>query len=126
MAYVWIEKEALLLLHQISLADHGGSPGLRDGGLLTSALARPQNLDAYGSPDIAALAAAYAFGLAKNHAFIGNKRAAFLALGLFLDLNGYALEVDQPEAIATVLALAAGELGEDGLAEWIRRHMVAL
>jgi death-on-curing protein len=122
--YVWIEKEALLLLHEISLADHGGSPGLRDDGLLMSALSRPQNLLAYGSPDVASLAAAYAFGLAKNHAFVdGNKRAAFLALGLFLDLNGYTLEVAQPEAIATVLALAAGEIDEGALAEWIRRHV---
>lgn len=127
MDYVWIEKEALLLLHEISLSDHGGSPGLRDDGLLVSALSRPQNLVAYGEPDMASLAAAYAFGLAKNHAFVdGNKRAAFLSLGLFLDLNGHALEVDQPGAIATILALASGEIGEDELAAWIRLHMVAI
>ena len=122
---VWIEKQALLLLHNISLAEHGGSPGLRDEGLLDSALARPQNLAVYGEPDLAALAAAYGFGLAKNHPFIdGNKRAAFLGIGLCLDLNGMALDVDQPEAIATIFALAAGELSEDELAVWIRDHAV--
>ncbi len=122
---VWIEKQALLLLHNISLAEHGGSPGLRDEGLLDSALARPQNLAVYGEPDLAALAAAYGFRLAKNHPFIdGNKRAAFLGIGLCLDLNGMALDVDQPEAIATIFALAAGELSEDELAVWIRDHAV--
>ena len=122
---VWIEKQALVLLHNISLAEHGGSPGLRDEGLLDSALARPHNLAAYGDPDLAALAAAYGFGLAKNHPFIdGNKRAAFLGIGLCLDLNGMMLDVDQPEAIATIFALAAGDLSEDELARWIRHHAV--
>ena len=124
---VWIEKQALILLHNISLAEHGGSPGLRDEGLLDSALARPQNLVAYGEPDIAALAASYGYGLAKNHPFIdGNKRAEFLGIGLCLDLNGLALEVGQPEAIATIFALAAGELSEDELAAWIREHATPL
>ena len=124
---VWIEKQALILLHNISLAEHGGSPGLRDEGLLDSALARPQNLVAYGQPDIAALAASYGYGLAKNHPFIdGNKRAAFLGIGLCLDLNGLALEVGQPEAIATIFALAAGELSEDELGAWIRERATPL
>ncbi|NNM71149.1 type II toxin-antitoxin system death-on-curing family toxin [Enterovirga aerilata] len=124
-AIVWIEKKALLLLHNISLAEHGGSSGLRDEGLLDSSLARPQNLAAYGEPDLAAFAASYGYRLANNHPFIdGNKRAAFLGIGLCLDLNGMVLDVDQPEAIATVLALAAGELGEDELAAWIRDHAV--
>ena len=124
---VWIEKQALILLHNVSLAEHGGSPGLRDEGLLDSALARPQNLVAYGEPDIAALAASYGYGLAKNHPFIdGNNRAAFLGIGLCLDLNGLALEVGQPEAIATIFALAAGELSEDELAAWIREHATPL
>ena len=124
---VWIEKQALILLHNISLAEHGGSPGLRDEGLLDSALARPQNLVAYGEPDIAALAASYGYGLAKNHPFIdGNKRAAFLGTGLCLDLNGLALEVGQPEAIATIFALAAGELSEDELGAWIRERATPL
>ena len=124
---VWIEKQALVLLHQISLAEHGGSPGLRDEGLLDSALARAQNMAAYGSPDLAALAASYGYGLAKNHPFIdGNKRAAFLAIGLCLDLNGMSLEVDQGEAIANIFALAAGEIGEEELAAWIRDHAVPM
>lgn len=127
MDYVWIDKQALLLLQEISLSDHGGSSGLRDEGLLDSALARPQNLVAYGLPDLASLAASYAFGLAKNHAFVdGNKRAAFLAIGLFLDLNGQSFEADQPDAIRAILALASGDLDEDDLAVWIRAHMVPL
>lgn len=120
---VWIERQALLRLHEISLSEHGGSPGLRDEGLLDSALARPQNLAAYEQPDVAALAAAYGFGLAKNHPFIdGNKRAAFLAIGVFLDLNGLHLVVDRAEAVETILALAAGDLTEADLATWIRAH----
>jgi death-on-curing protein len=109
----WIDKQALLKLHQESLFEHGGTAGLRDEGLLDSALGRPQNLLAYEDPDFAALAAVYGFGLAKNHPFVdGNKRAAFLAIGLFLGLNGYRLRVSQSEATATILALAAGELDE--------------
>lgn len=88
----WIDKRALLLLHRESLAAHGGAPGLRDERLLDSALNRPLNLAAYETPDFADLAAAYGFGLAKNHPFVdGNKRAAFLAVGMFLILNGYRL-----------------------------------
>lgn len=119
----WINKQALVALHDVSLLEHGGSPGLRDEGLLDSALARPENLAAYGEPDIAALAASYAFGLAKNHPFVdGNKRAPFLAIGLCLDLNGLRLEVDQSEAVETILALAAGDLAQEELANWIRGH----
>ncbi len=122
----WISKQALLLLHDESLAEHGGASGIRDEGLLESALARPENLAAYGDPDTAALAAAYCYGLAKNHPFIdGNKRAAFLAAGLFLALNGQRLVVSQAEATVTVLALAASEITEDAFAEWIRVHMAA-
>ena len=121
-----ISKRALLLLHDESLAEHGGASGIRDDGLLESALARPENLAAYGDPDLAALAAAYAYGLAKNHPFIdGNKRAAFLATGLFLALNGRDLVVPQTEAITMVLALAASEITEDAFAAWIRAHLVA-
>lgn len=119
----WTDKQALMLLHDISLSEHGGSPGLRDEGLLVSALARPENLAAYEDPDTAALAAAYAFGLAKNHPFVdGNKRAALLAVGLFLDLNGLKLEVDQADAVETILALAAGEITGAEFADWIRAH----
>ncbi len=121
----WISKRALLLLHDESLAEHGGASGIRDEGLLESALARPENLAAYGEPDIAALAAAYGFGLAKNHPFIdGNKRAAFLAVGLFLALNGQRLVVSQAEATATVRALAGSEITEEAFAAWIRAHAI--
>ncbi len=124
MTWRWIDKRALLLLHADSLAEHGGAMGLRDEGLLDSALARPLNRIAYGEPDLAALAASHGLELAKNHAFVdGNKRAAFLAVGLFLALNGYRLKAEQPEAVLTMLAVAAGTLGEAGFAEWIRQHV---
>ena len=99
MSWRWVDKRLLLILHDESLAEHGGASGLRDEGLLDSALARPLNLLAYGEPDAADLAAAYGLGLAKNHAFVdGNKRAAFLAVGLFLALNGHRLVASQPDA----------------------------
>jgi death on curing protein len=123
MNWRWIDKQALLLLHGESLAEHGGAAGLRDEGLLDSALARAQNLAAYGEPDSAELAAAYGFGLAKNHAFVdGNKRAAFLAVGLFLALNGYRLTATQADATLTMLALAASEIDEASFARWIRER----
>ena len=119
----WISKPALLLLHAESLAEHGGSPGIRDEGLLDSALARPQNPVAYGQPDVAALAASYGWGIARNPPFIdGNKRAALLSIGLFLHLNGWRLTASQADTTRTMLALAAGELPEDALADWLRRH----
>ncbi len=123
-AWRWISKQALLLLHGESLTDHGGAAGMRDDGLLDSALARAQNLAAYGDPDVAALAAAYGSGISHNHPFIdGNKRAAFLSIGLFLALNGYRLATTQAEATVAVLALAAGELDEDEFAGWLREHL---
>lgn len=123
MSWRWIEKRALLLLHDESLAEHGGAGGLRDEGLLDSALARPQHLNAYGTPDFADLAAAYGAGLAQNHPFVdGNKRSAFLSIGLFLYLNGYRLKVAQAEATAIMRALAAGEMEDAVLAAWIRTH----
>jgi death-on-curing protein len=113
----------LLLLHGESLVLHGGAPGIRDAGLLDSALMRPQNLAAYDKPDVFDCAAAYAFGLAKNHPFIdGNKRAAFLACGLFLHLNGRRLTATQADATLTMLALAAGDLDEAAFAGWLRAH----
>ncbi len=119
----WFDKRALLLLHDESLAEHGGLPGLRDEGLLDSALARPLNLAAYGNPDVCELAASYCVGLAKNHPFVdGNKRAAFLALGLFLYLNGQRLTATQAEATLAVLAVAASEWDEATLAAWLRDH----
>ena len=122
--YRWINPQVLLLLHDESLAEHGGAPGLRDEVLLESALGRPQNLLAYGSPDLSDLAASYGYGLAKNHAFVdGNKRAAFLAVGLFLMVNGHRLVATQAEATMTMLALAAGHMDESAFAQWIRRHI---
>ena len=119
----WFDKRALTILHDMSLAEHGGASGVRDDGLLDSALARPLNLVAYGSPDLSDLAAAYAYGLAQNHAFVdGNKRAAFLSVGLFLGLNGHALNATQADALMAVMRLAAGELDEAGFAAWIRAH----
>ena len=125
MSWRWISKQALLLLHAESLAEHGGGQGLRDEGLLDSALTRPQNLAAYGNPDHAALAAGYGLGLAKNHAFVdGNKRAALLATGLFLYLNGWRLTASQADTTLAMLSLAAGELSEDAFAAWLRAHSV--
>jgi death on curing protein len=119
-----VSKQALILLHGESLVEHGGSTGMRDEGLLESALARPENLAAYGEPDVADLAACYAVGIAKNHPFVdGNKRAGFLALGLFLGLNGMRLEATQLDATQTMLAVAASEADEAGLARWIRGNI---
>lgn len=121
----WISRQALLLLHEESLAEHGGAAGLRDEGLLDSALARPLNLLAYGAPDLAELAAAYGVGLAKNHAFVdGNKRAAFLAVGLFALLNSQRLQTTQADATLTMLGVAAGEVDEPAFAAWIRALLV--
>jgi death-on-curing protein len=118
-----VSKVALVLLHDESLAEHGGSAGIRDEGLLDSALARPLNLAAYGDPDVADLAACYGAGLTQNHPFVdGNKRSGFLALGLFLALNGRRLTATQVDATQTMLALAAGELTEEQLAAWVRSH----
>jgi death-on-curing protein len=126
VSWKWIDRQSLLLLHDESLAEHGGASGLRDEGLLDSALARPLNLVAYGDPDFAALAAAYGVGLAKNHPFVdGNKRAAFLSVGLFLLLNGYRLAAGQAEATVVMLDVAAGELDEAGFAAWIREKSKA-
>ena len=123
MSWRWIDRRALELLHDLSLSEHGGASGLRDEGLLESALARPLNLAAYGSPDAADLAASYGVGLAKNHPFVdGNKRAAFLAVGLFLALNGQRLTASQAEATLTMFAVAAGQMDEATFARWLRDH----
>ncbi len=116
----WVDKQLLVILHDESLALHGGASGVRDEGLLDSALNRAVNLAMYDTPDFAELAAAYGVGLAKNHAFVdGNKRAAFLSVGLFLGINGYKLKATQVDATLTMLAVAAGELEEAGFADWI-------
>lgn len=123
MSWQWVDRRALELLHDESLAEHGGAPGLRDEGLFESALARPVNLAAYGAPDVADLAAAYGVGLAKNHPFVdGNKRVAFLAVGLFLALNGRRLVASQADATLTMLGVAAGEIDEAAFARWLREH----
>jgi death-on-curing protein len=123
MSWRWIDRRALELLHDASLSEHGGASGLRDEGLLEPELARPLNLAAYGSPDAADLAASYGVGLAKNHPFIdGNKRAAFLAVGLFLALNGRRLVASQADATLTMLAVAAGQMDETTFARWLRKH----
>lgn len=124
----WISKDAILILHDRSIALHGGAPGLRDEGLLESALVRPANRFHYeGETDICALAATYLEGMASNHPFVdGNKRAAFLAAGLFLRLNGMRLTATQADAARTVLAVAAGSRDVDALTAWFRTHSRAL
>ena len=129
MSWRWITKSALFILHDESLALHGGGAGIRDEGLLDSALARPENVLAYANPDAApdaaTLAASYAIGLAKNHAFVdGNKRAALLSVGLFLYLNQYRLIVSQAEATLTMLAVASSDITEDEFAAWLRKNIV--
>jgi len=127
MSFRWINRQALVLLHDESLAIHGGGAGLRDEGLFESALARPENLAAYGSPDVFECAAAYAFGLARNHPFVdGNKRVALLASGVFLRINGYRLNVSQADAAEAVISHAAGDLSESAYAAWLRAGCVEL
>jgi death-on-curing protein len=122
---VWLDRRALVLLHAESLAEHGGLWGMRGQAALQSALARPRNIHAYErGADAARLAAAYGFGIVRGHPFSdGNKRAGFLAVGLFLELNGFDLEVDEADAVKTILDLAAGDLSEKALAEWIRARI---
>ena len=122
--WVWIATEVALAAHAEQLAEHGGGDGIRDAGMLDSAMARPQNLAQYGDSDAAALAAAYAFGIARNHPFAdGNKRTAAVVSETFLMLNGYALGATDAELVVAFVALAAGELGEDELADWFRQHL---
>lgn len=126
MTYIrWLNQQALILLHSESLAEYGGLEGIRDEGLLESALYRPLNLYNYKKEtSIAKLAAAYGFGIVRNHPFVdGNKRAGFLAVGLFLVLNGFTLEVSQLEASQTMLTLATGELSENDFSQWLNNHI---
>jgi death-on-curing protein len=123
---IWLLEETVRAVHSRQISEHGGRPGIRDEGLLLSALARPQNLSVYGDPppDLAALAASYAFGIARNHPFIdGNKRVALVAARTFLLINDADLEATQEEKYLTFLRLAEGGLSEDELAEWIRARM---
>ncbi|MGR4869529.1 type II toxin-antitoxin system death-on-curing family toxin [Variovorax sp. LARHSF232] len=125
--WIWLDPAVVRAAHDEQLAEHGGPTGVRDANLLTSALARPQQLANYGNPDAADLAAAYAFALARNHPFVdGNKRTAFVALELFLFLNGFELTASDADCVLTTLELAAGKLEEAALAQWIRTHLQAL
>ncbi|WP_219894389.1 type II toxin-antitoxin system death-on-curing family toxin [Aquisediminimonas profunda] len=122
--WVWVALAVAEAAHLEQLAEHGGGQSVRDARLLDSAMARAQNLAAYGEPDAAALAAAYAFGIARNHPFVdGNKRTAAVVAETFLVLNGYALNATDAELVVAVMALAAGELSEEELADWFRGHL---
>jgi len=123
--WVWISRPAIIAIHSEQLSEHGGIPGIRDENLLDSALARPQQKAAYDDDaDLAALAAAYGYGIARNHPFLdGNKRTALVATELFLALNGYDLLTDDTDCLTTFLLLAEGSLPENELAKWLRRHL---
>lgn len=123
--WVWIELRDIVAVHEAQLSEHGGAEGIRDQGALESALARPQNLLAYGDPDAASLAASYAFGIAKNHSFVdGNKRTAFVALELFLALNGYTLTADDVQCVLIMLGVAESSVSESELADWVRKSLI--
>ncbi|MCC6716897.1 MAG: type II toxin-antitoxin system death-on-curing family toxin [Acetobacteraceae bacterium] len=120
---LWLSREIILAIHDEQIARHGGAAGLRDSGLLDSALARPINHAAYGEPDSAEVGAIYALAIARNHPFIdGNKRTAFMALVLFLALNGMEFDPPQVEATITTLTMAAGDLPDEDFIAWVRRH----
>ena len=124
--YIWIDRELVLAIHDRQLAEHGGAEGVRDEGLLASALARPQQMQAYAepAPDVADLAAALAYGLARNHPFIdGNKRSAYVACRTFLALNGSHLVASIEDKYQTFLALADGRLPVEAFAAWLREHL---
>ena len=124
---IWIKDDVVLAIHRRQLAEHGGGDGVRDSGLLDSALNKPKNLYHYNNPepDLAALAASYAYGIARNHPFIdGNKRTAFVVCRLFLKLNGASLTASQEEKYNIFLKLAAGDLSEQELANWITRYLL--
>lgn len=122
--WIWVADEVALAAHSEQLAEHGGGDGIRDHGALETAMARPRNLAHYGEPDVAALAAAHAFGIARNHPFVdGNKRTAAVVSETFLMLNGRDLAANDGELVVAFVALAAGELSEDELADWFRDHL---
>lgn len=125
--WIWLRRDALAALHAEQLAEHGGANGVRDQGLLESALARPENLAAYGEPDAFDLAAADAFGIVNNHPFVdGNKRAGLMAAATFLALNGWIMTASDQDVVETVLGLAAGETSETDFARWLRENNEAL
>lgn len=119
----WLSRRIILAIHAEQIAEHGGAPGIRDPCLMDSALARPRNHEAYGDADLCALAAALGHGLARNYPVIdGNKRTAFVAMELFLELNGVALVADDVACVIAMLGLADGRLGEAAFADWLRAH----
>ncbi len=123
--WIWVATDVALAAHREQLAEHGGGQGVRDERLLDSAMARAPNLAAYGEPDAAALAATYAYGIARNHPFVdGNKRTAVVVSETFLVLNGYALNATDAELVVAFLALASGDLSEEELADWFRTRLV--
>jgi death-on-curing protein len=120
---VWVLRDTVLLLHEQLLAEFGGLAGIRDEGMLDSALGKPENLFACGKPTLFDLAASYGFGLIKNHPFIdGNKRVAFVTAVIFLELNGYKFQASEADAAVRTLALAAGELTESAYADWLKAN----
>lgn len=125
-AWVWVDHDVALAIHEEQLAEHGGRVGIRDLGLLESAMARPEHMASYGNPDVAELAAAYGYGIARNHPFVdGNKRTAFVVMELFLALNHCQLQADDVQCTTTMLDVAAGVLEEAAFAQWIRAHLGA-
>jgi death on curing protein len=125
--WVWVNSKVLHAVHDEQLAEHGGGTGVRDAGLFDSAVNRPQQLAHYGTPDVAELAASYGYGISRNHPFIdGNKRTAFVALEMFLLLNGYALVADDSDCVLTMLAVAAGDISEADFAAWVRSRIQAI
>ena len=117
----WLSRQAIEIIHDEQLVEHGGAGGVRDAGLLESALARPRNLHAYGETELCVLATAYAFGIVRNHPFVdGNKRTGFIVAALFLQENGLRLIAPEAEAVVMTLGLASGEMPEQGFAAWLR------
>lgn len=120
---IWLTRQVALAIHDEQLAVHGGAPGVRDDGLLDSALARPLNRASYGDPDVVELAALYAIAIARNHPFMdGNKRTAYVALETFLILNGCRLPVDDAVAVVAMLAMASGDMSDDEFTDWVRAN----
>jgi death-on-curing protein len=120
---VWLSRKFVLAIHDEQLFEHGGAAGIRDEGLLESALARPLSRAGYGDPDIAELAALYAIGIARNHPFVdGNKRTAYVALEAFLNLNGVEFLASDADCVLTVLRVAAGDFTDEAFTVWVRSH----
>ena len=123
MGWRWLSEAVIIAVHGEQLSEHGGSEGIRDAGLLSLALARPQNHAGYGDPGVFDLAAAYAFGIIRDHLFVdGNKRTGFLAAYIFLGLNGWELIAPEAETVAAILTLACGEMDEAGFSAWLQRQ----